>query len=65
MAGVMLGGWLVYRTKRDSYDPLFTGQGKGEAFTIDDGLGLDMPVGKSDMPPETKKANKAFMEQFA
>jgi hypothetical protein len=36
LSGVALGGWLVYRTKRESYDPLVGPQPKGEAFNLED-----------------------------
>ncbi len=60
LSGVALGGWLVYRTKRDPYDPLFSSSGKGAAFNIDDDLGRDEP----ETPKATAKANKDFMAQF-
>lgn len=63
LGGVALGGWLVYRTKRDPYDPLFSGNGKGMAFNVDDGMTLtDDPVVLS---PATEKANDSFVKQFA
>ena len=62
ITGVALGGFLVFKTKRDPYEPLFTKNGKGEAFNIDDDLGTgpDNPV----LPKELLKRNKAFQEQF-
>lgn len=63
LSGVALGGWLVYRTKRDSYDPLFSRSKTGEAFNINDDLntGEEGPV---DLPEPTKGASDAFIKQF-
>ncbi len=62
LSGVALGGWLVYRTKRDPYDPLFPSNQKGESFNLDDGLGTgqDVPV----IPKDILDANQKFQEQF-
>jgi len=65
LSGVALGGWLVYRTKRDPYDPLFLGPGKGDSFNLDDGF----DQGASDVGPVTpdaiKTSSEAFLQQFA
>jgi hypothetical protein len=63
LSGVALGGFLVYRTKRDPYDPMFSGGDKGGAFNIDDDLGQDEPV-TPEMSQTAAKANKDFMNQF-
>jgi len=66
LSGVALGGWLVYRTKRDPYDPLFASQGKGEVFNIDDDFNIsDDDKTTTGLPKPTKKANEAFVQKFA
>lgn len=70
LSGVALGGWLVFRTKRESYEgSLFGSQPKGEVFSLDDGV-EEMPSFKSTasipaMPPVTDTANEQFIKQFA
>lgn len=42
LASVALGAFVVFRTKRESYDPLFTlGASKGDAFNVADTEGLE------------------------
>lgn len=65
LSGVALGGWLVYRTKRDAYEPLWGGQGKGDSFNVDDGLDHDEDVVGTKLPKSTTMANEAFINQFA
>jgi len=62
LSGVAVGGWLVYRTKRDPYDPLFMTNQKGDSFNLDDDLstGQDNPV----LPREMMERNRKFQEQF-
>lgn len=62
LSGVAVGGWLVYRTKRDPYDPLFPSNQKGDSFNLDDDLstGQDNPV----LPKEIMERNRKFQEQF-
>ncbi len=64
MGGVVLGGWLVYRTKRDHYEPMFSKAGKGDSFNIDDDFTIteDAPA---KLHPITEKANDKFVKQFA
>lgn len=65
LSGVALGGWLVYRTKRDSYEPFFTaGRNAGEAFNIEDDFG-QVPDKNVELPKATEMANDAFVKQFA
>jgi len=65
LSGVALGGWLVYRTKRDPYDSMFSrADNTGASFNIDD----DMDQGDSveqEVPKATESANNAFIGQFA
>lgn len=35
LAGVALGGWFVYRTKREPYESMFS-KPEGDAYNIDD-----------------------------
>lgn len=66
LGGVALGGWLVYRTKRDPYEPMFGGTGKGDSFNLDDGLDVgDDPATSAGLPGVTEKANSNFIKQFA
>jgi hypothetical protein len=66
LSGVALGGWLVYRTKRDPYDPLFpSGSNTGSSFNIDDDLSQVEEESIPGMPKVTAKANTAFVQQFA
>ena len=62
LSGVAVGGWLVYRTKRDPYDPLFMPTQKGESFNLDNDLstGQDNPV----LPKDILERNRKFQEQF-
>ena len=64
LSGVALGGWLVYRTKRDSYDSLFSRDNKGASFNLDDDFSTEEPV-NPDLPKATAAANGDFMNQFA
>jgi hypothetical protein len=65
ISGVLLGGFLVYRTKRDPYDSMFSrADNTGASFNIDD----DMDQGDSveqEVPKATESANNAFIGQFA
>jgi hypothetical protein len=65
LSGVALGGWLVYRTKREGYDNMFSMPPAGEAFNVEDPLS-DMPlnVSKASIPKPIKTANDVFVDQF-
>jgi len=65
LSGVAMGGWLVYRTRRDSYEPLWGGPGKGDSFNVDDGFDQDSDVVGTTLPKSTAAANEAFVNQFA
>ena len=66
ISGVALGGWLVFRTKREGYDSLFAKPEAGESFNVSDDIS-DMPINIStaNIPEPTLSANDAFVEQFA
>ena len=68
LSGVALGGFLVFRTRRDSYEPLFPGkQPPGEAFNVEDDV-LFTPKeesSKAEIPRPVQSNNDAFMQQFA
>lgn len=65
--GVALGGWLVYRTKREVHEGLFqTREPVGESFNLDDGFDEDEPFpSKVTIPQPVATANDAFVQQFA
>jgi len=64
LSGVALGGFLVYRTKRDPYDQLFSRDSKGSSFNIDDDFEQVEPQ-NPDLPKATAAANSNFINQFA
>ena len=64
VSGVILGGFLVFRTKREQYDPLFSSgkPPKGEAFVLgDDGT----EVQPTEIPDMINNMNKRFVDTFA
>lgn len=66
LSGVALGGFLVFKTKREHFDSLFTGQKPGDSFNIqDDYSDLVENGSKARIPKEIQKANTAFVDQFA
>jgi len=65
LSGVALGGWLVFRTKRDTFEPLFrTGADKGDSFNIDDDFNI-VEEAPAVLHPGTEKANENFIKQFS
>lgn len=63
LGGVILGGWLVYRTKREPYEPMLRGSSKGEAFTIP--LDDEIPESKLEDTPESILSRMGdFMHQI-
>ena len=64
LSGVALGGLLVYRTKRDAYEPLFSRNSEGASFNIDDDFEQVEPT-NPDLPKATAAANDNFVNQFA
>jgi len=65
LSGVALGGWLVFRTKRDTFEPLFrTGADKGDSFNIEDDFDTheEAPV---ELGAVSEKANENFIKQFS
>ena len=65
LSGVALGGWLVYRTKREPYEGLFTGDKPGDAFNIQDEFEHTREMTTTKIPEAVEKANDAFVNQFA
>lgn len=67
LSGVALGGFLVFRTKREGYDNMFSvKQPEGQAFNVNDGFELrDTQTSKTEFPAEFREAQDRFTEQFA
>jgi hypothetical protein len=66
ITGVALGGFLVYRTKREHYEPFMTvGQPKGDSFNIDDGFSDEPIRSTAEIPRAVSEANDLFTQQFA
>ena len=65
LSGVALGGWLVFRTKRESYDPLIGSAPKGEAFNLDDAFDYENVKSSASLPKSVVKNHDKFVEQFA
>lgn len=67
LSGVALGGFLVFRTKREGYDSLFqVKQPEGQVFNVEDGLDFGSPpASKVEFPREVQEAQDRFTEQFA
>lgn len=65
ITGVALGGYMVFRTKKEPHESFFKlREPKGKAFVLDDGLnaGTETPP---PIPKETAEANQRFVSQFA
>jgi len=70
LSGVALGGFLVFRTKREGYDSLFRAKPpEGQAFNLedDDDYSFDSvaAAGNTGIPSALDETNSRFMEQFA
>lgn len=68
LSGVAMGGFLVYRTKRENYEGLFQArEPAGDAFTLNDNFSeAPEPIKSSaTIPPPVASANDAFVQQFA
>jgi len=68
LSGVALGGFLVYRTKREAGEPLFMKSEPGEAFNLenDDISPLVAPkVNQFPVSKVTEDASDRFVEAFA
>lgn len=65
LLGVALGGFLVFRTKKESHESLFPGREKpGEAFNIDEEWEKNIPEAVSQKIPDVvAKAAARFREQ--
>jgi hypothetical protein len=66
LSGVALGGFLVYRTKREAGEPLFMKSEPGEAFNLDDGVVFNTPPATAGLPlsKAAQDASERFVEQF-
>lgn len=65
ITGVLLGGLLVFRTKREAHDPLFQlRQPKGEAFVLDE-FGEPGEDEQPEAPPEKiMEQTRRFVDQM-
>lgn len=63
--GVALGGYLVFRTKKEAHESLFPGREKpGEAFNIEEEWEKEMPEAvKTEIPEVVAKAAARFRKQ--
>jgi len=68
LSGVALGGFLVFRTKREGYDSLFRAKPpEGQAFNLEDDYSFESvaATGNTEIPNTLDETNSRFMEQFA
>lgn len=67
LSGVALGGFLVFRTKREGYDSLFqVKQPEGQAFNLpDEFTDFQQPEVKTEIPEPVQANADRFTEQFA
>jgi len=64
-AGVSLGGYLVFRTKREPWEPMLSmKQPKGEAFNVGDDTG-EPDAEPAGLPPIIQKMNEKWLRQQA
>lgn len=68
LVGVALGGYLVYRTKRESHESIFTGPSKGDTGTargsyVQDDMDDDLEMG-TDVTSTMQKQNSRFLNQM-
>jgi len=65
LSGVALGGWLVYRTKRESHEGLWSAKPpEGDAFNIIDDEQSEHMQSSASLPRAVESANEAFINQF-
>jgi len=65
LLGVALGGWLVFRTRRDSNESLFQlKETKGQAFNIEEDWEKELPE-ESETPSNVAQAASKFRTQLA
>jgi len=69
LSGVALGGFLVFRTKRDQ-EPLFRSPpAEGDGFNVLDGetemVDREIPTSRAHIPKPVQDANDLFVQQFA
>ncbi len=70
LSGVALGGYLVFKTKREPYENLWAGSPKGEAVNLSDGLldevesmTKDMKVGPLGVITKQNEALRRELEE--
>lgn len=65
LLAVLTGGLLVFRTKREAYDPLFQFKEKqGSSFNMSDDEGRILePEKEPELPPIVKEFNEKFKQQ--
>ncbi len=65
ISGVILGGFLVYRTKRESHEPLVgLNPLTGDSFNLEDEFTQD-DLKVPPVNPLTKEAHDRFVSQFS
>ena len=66
LSGVALGGFLVFRTKREGFDSLFSAKPvEGQAFNTEEDFKFDQPDTKTELPKSVLSATDRFTAQFA
>ena len=64
LLGVALGGWLVFKTKRDSHESLFQlKEPKGQAFNIEEDWEKELSE-TTETPSKVAQAAGKFRQQF-
>lgn len=64
LLAVLVGGLLVFRTKREAYDPLFQfKEPKGSAFNIGEEGTIVEKEKEPELPPIVKEFNERFRKQ--
>jgi len=68
ISGVALGGWLVFKTKREGFENnLFQVKGpEGKAFNVEDSFNFtDSAPSSTGLPASVLDASDRFTQQFA
>ena len=64
LLAVLIGGLLVFKTKREAYDPFFQFREEpGESFNISEEGKILETEKKPELPPVIKRMNERFMKQ--
>jgi len=65
LLGVALGSWIVFKTKREAHESLFSGKEKpGQAFNIEEDWEKELPE-TTETPTKVAQAANRFRQQFA